>query len=88
MAKIKCIKLKKTLEAMEVAPYPGDLGKKILENVSKQAWQDWLSHQTLLINERGLSMIDPKSIKYLEDQMHKFFFDDDNLDKISGYKPQ
>jgi len=87
MIKINCIKLKKRLEALERAPYPGELGQKILDNVSKQAWQDWLNHQTLLINENNLTLIDPDARKYLEEQMHKFFFDDKNLDEIAGYKP-
>lgn len=85
MEKINCIKLKKQLEALERPPYPGELGEKIFKNVSKQAWQKWLEHQTLLINEKNLSLIDPKARKYLEEQMHKFFFDDENLDEIAGY---
>ncbi len=55
-------------------PYPGDLGKRVFENVSKQAWADWLKHQTMLINENRLSPMDPKARKFCEEQMDQFFF--------------
>ena len=72
MSTINCIKLKKKLASLERAPYPGDLGKKILENVSKEAWQMWLEHQTLLINENNLSLIDHNTQNYLKEQMNFF----------------
>ena len=72
---VKCVKLEKELEGLERAPYPGDLGKRILESVSKQAWNMWLQHQTMLINEYRLTPIEPKDRKFLEDEMEKFFFD-------------
>ena len=73
---VHCVKLNQDAEGLDRPTYPGDLGKKIFENVSKQAWQMWLGHQTILINEYRLSPIDPKSRKYLETEMEKFFFGD------------
>ena len=72
---VKCVKLEKELEGLERAPYPGDLGERILESVSKEAWNMWLQHQTMLINEYRLTPIEPKDRKFLEDEMEKFFFD-------------
>ena len=71
---VKCAKLGREAEGLDRPPYPGDLGKRVYENVSKQAWQDWLRHQTMLINENRLSPMDPKARKFLEEQMEKFFF--------------
>jgi Fe-S cluster biosynthesis and repair protein YggX len=71
---VQCVKLGKEAEGLERQPYPGDLGKRVFENVSKQAWQDWLKFQTMLINENRLSPMDPKARKFLEEQMDKFFF--------------
>ena len=88
MTTIYCIKLNKELEGLEKAPYPGELGKKILNSVSKEAWQMWLDHQTMLINENNLNLFDESSQKYLKDQMGKYFFSDDDLDKIQGYIPK
>ena len=72
---VKCVKLGKELEGLERPPYPGDLGSRILENVSKEGWNMWLQHQTILINEYRLTPIEPKDRKFLEDEMEKFFFD-------------
>jgi len=88
MTTLYCIKLNKELEGLERAPYPGELGKKILSSVSKEAWQMWLDHQTMLINENNLNLFEESSQKYLKDQMDKYFFSDDNLDKIQGYIPK
>ncbi len=71
---VNCVKLNKEAEGLERAPYPGELGQRLLENVSKEAWQMWLQQQTMLINEYRLSPIDPKARKYLEEQMEAFFF--------------
>lgn len=73
---VHCVKLNAEAEGLERVTYPGDLGKRIFDNVSKQAWQDWLKHQTMLINENRLSPVDPKSRKFLEGEMEKFFFGD------------
>jgi len=83
-----CIKLNKELEALDRAPYPGKLGIKILENVSREAWQMWLDHQTMLINENNLNLFEDSSQNYLKEQMEKYFFDNDNLDLIEGYIPK
>jgi len=61
-------------EGLDFAPYPGELGQKIYENVSKQAWQRWLAHQTMLINEYRLTPIEPEARKFLEKEMEDFFF--------------
>ncbi|MCU0835998.1 MAG: oxidative damage protection protein [Chromatiaceae bacterium] len=71
---VHCIKLGREAEGLERQPYPGELGKRVFEQVSKQAWADWLRHQTMLINENRLSPMDPKSRKFLEEQMDKYFF--------------
>jgi Fe-S cluster biosynthesis and repair protein YggX len=71
---VNCVKLKREAEGLERSPYPGELGQRIFESVSKQAWQDWLRQQTMLINEYRLSPMDPKARKFLEEQMEKFFF--------------
>lgn len=71
---IHCVKLDKEAEGLERPTYPGDLGKRIYEQVSKEAWQMWLSHQTMLINEYRLTPIEPKARKFLEEEMEKFFF--------------
>ena len=71
---VQCVKLKKEAEGLERAPYPGELGKRILESVSKEAWQQWMRHQTILINENRLSPIDPSHRAFLEKEMEKFFF--------------
>ncbi len=71
---VQCVKLGKEAEGLKVQPYPGELGKKVFENVSLEAWQMWLKHQTMLINEYRLSPIDPKARKLLEQEMEKFFF--------------
>ncbi|MGD2075955.1 MAG: oxidative damage protection protein [Gammaproteobacteria bacterium] len=71
---VKCVKLGKEAEGLDRPPYPGDLGKRIFEQASKEAWQMWLRQQTMLINEYRLSPVDPKARKFLEEQMEKFFF--------------
>ena len=85
---INCIKLNKKLEGLERAPYPGELGKKILNSVSKEAWQMWLDHQTMLISENNLNLFEESSQKYLKEQMDKYFFSDDDVDQIQGYVPK
>ena len=72
--KVNCVLLGQEAEGLDFQPYPGELGKRIFDNVSKAAWQKWLGHQTMLINEYRLTPIEPKARKYLEDEMEKFFF--------------
>ena len=71
---VNCIKLGKQAEGLDAPPYPGELGERIFENVSKEAWDSWLSHQTMLINEYRLNPLDPKSRKMIEQEMEKFFW--------------
>jgi Fe-S cluster biosynthesis and repair protein YggX len=84
---VNCVKLKREAEGLDRPPYPGDLGKRIFENVSKQAWQDWLKHQTMLLNEYRLSPVDPKARKFLEEQMEKFFFGE-GAETPPDFKPE
>ncbi len=87
MNTVKCIKLDQQLEALDRAPYPGELGQRILSNVSKQGWQLWLEHQTMLINENNLNLMNSNAQSYLKEQMDKFFFSKEGADDIQGYTP-
>lgn len=71
---IMCNKLQKEGEALDRAPYPGELGDRILSSICKEAWQLWLQHQTMLINEYRLTPIEAKDRQFLVDEMEKFFF--------------
>ncbi len=71
---VNCIKLGREAEGLAKAPYPGDLGQRIFDNVSKEAWGLWLRHQTMLINEYRLTPVDPKARTFLEEEMDKYFF--------------
>ena len=71
---IFCDYFKKELEGLDRPPYPGEIGQRIYTSVSKQAWQMWIEHQTMLINENKLSMVNPEARKYLQEEMIKFFF--------------
>lgn len=73
---LQCVKLNKEAEGLEYMPYPGDLGQKIYDGVSKEAWEMWVNHQTMLMNEYRLTPVDPKARKFLEEEMEKFFFGD------------
>lgn len=73
---IHCSKLGKEAEGLDRQAYPGDLGQRIFENISKEAWQLWMQHQTMLINENRLSVIDPKAREFLEKEMEAFLFGD------------
>jgi len=83
---VKCIKLGREAEGLDLPPMPGELGKRLWENVSKEAWQQWIKHQTMLINENRLSLADPKARKYLQEQTEKYFFGGE-VDQASGYVP-
>ena len=71
---VNCVKLGREAPGLDFQTYPGELGKRIFENVSKEAWQLWMSHQTMLINENRLTPFEPKARKFLEAEMEKFFF--------------
>lgn len=83
---VNCIKLGREAEGLARPPYPGELGRRIYEQVSKEAWQGWLKHQTMLINENRLSPIDPRARAFLEEQMEKFFFGEGSAKPV-GYVP-
>jgi len=84
---VQCIKLGTEAEGLDLPPYPGELGKKIFLNVSKQAWQEWLRHQTMLINEYRLSPIEPKARQFLEEQMEKYFFSEEGSEAPKEFVP-
>ena len=75
---VQCVKLGKEAEGLDRPTYPGDLGKRIFENISKEAWATWVQRQTMLLNEYRLSPVDPKARKFLEDEMEKFLFTDES----------
>jgi Fe-S cluster biosynthesis and repair protein YggX len=83
---VKCVKLGREAEGLERPTYPGPLGRRIYENVSKEAWAQWIRHQTMLVNENRLNLADIRARKYLEEQMEKHFFGD-GADVASGYVP-
>ncbi|MHB8209953.1 MAG: oxidative damage protection protein [Acidithiobacillus sp.] len=83
---VQCVKLGHEAEGLDRPPYPGALGARIYQEVSKEAWQGWLKHQTMLINEYRLSPIDPKSRTFLEKQMDAYFFGD-GAPAPEGYVP-
>jgi Fe-S cluster biosynthesis and repair protein YggX len=83
---VQCVLLGREAEGLDRPTYPGDLGKRIFDNVSKEAWQKWVQHQTMLLNEYRLSPIDPKARKFLEEEMEKFFFGE-GAAQIDNYVP-
>lgn len=84
---VHCVKLGKEAEGLKFPPYPGELGKKIYDSVSAEGWKLWLAHQTMLINENRLALMDPKARKFLETEMEKFFFGPGSA-APAGYVPQ
>jgi len=83
---VNCIKLGREAEGLDFPPVPGELGKRLYENVSKEAWQQWVKLQTMLINENRLSLADAKARAYLAEQLQKHFFGE-GADNISGFVP-
>lgn len=83
---VHCRKYKKDMPGLAVQPLPGPKGQDLFENVSQQAWQEWMSHQTMLINEKHLNMMDIESRKYLSAQMDKFLSGEE-YDEAEGYVP-
>ena len=84
---VNCVKLGREAEGLDLPPLPGELGKRVFENVSKEAWQQWVRHQTMLINENRLNLMDARARKYLAEQMERYFFGG-GADQISGSVPQ
>lgn len=83
---VNCVKLGREAEGLDRLPLPGELGKRIYENVSKEAWLDWQTQQTRLINENRLQLAEPRARKYLLEQTEKYFFGG-GADEASGYVP-
>ncbi|MDR3501460.1 MAG: oxidative damage protection protein [Legionella sp.] len=83
---VHCCKLKRDAEGMLKAPFPGALGERIFNEISKEAWSMWLSHQTMIINEYRLNLLEPKSREFLKEEMQKFFFGEGS-EKPAGYTP-
>lgn len=83
---VHCVLLKKDADGLDFPTYPGDLGKRIYENVSKEAWAQWLKHQTMLVNENRLNLADARARQYLARQMERYFFGE-GADQPAGYVP-
>lgn len=83
---VHCSYLGREAEGLPRPPLPGELGQRIFENISREAWQEWLAHQTMLINEKRLSPIDSEHRKYLEAQTEAFLFGG-QADRAEGYVP-
>lgn len=83
---IQCVYLKREAEGLDFPMYPGELGKRIYDNVSKEAWAAWMKHQTMLVNENRLNLADQRARQYLARQMERFFFGDGG-EQPAGYVP-
>jgi len=83
---VKCIKLGREAEGLDFPPMPGEMGKRLFENVSKEAWQQWIRLQTMIINENRLNLADPQHRKYLAEQVEKHFFGE-GAAQVAGYVP-
>lgn len=84
--KVQCVKLGEELDGLDFAPFPGELGEKIFNSVSKEAWKQWLAQQTILINEYRLSSLDPKARTFLQEEMQKFLFNDEDIEMPDEFK--
>jgi len=84
---VYCVKLNREADGLERNPWPGELGQRVFDNVSKEAWQDWLKHQTMLINENQLNPLDPKTRDYISEQMEAYFFGE-GAELPQGYVPE
>ncbi|TJZ77470.1 oxidative damage protection protein [Chitiniphilus eburneus] len=83
---VQCVKLGREAEGLDFAPLPGELGRRVYENVSKEAWAAWVKHQTMLINENRLNLADPRARQYLQQQLENYFFGA-GADQPMGYVP-
>lgn len=84
---VHCRKYKEDLPGLERPPYPGAKGQDVFDNISQKAWQDWMTHQTMLINEKQLNLLDAGTRVYLGEQM-ALFFSGDEFEKAEGYVPE
>ena len=83
---VQCAYLKKEAEGLDFPSYPGELGKRIFLNISKEGWAAWLKHQTMLVNENRLNLADQRARQYLTRQMERFLFGE-GVDQPAGYVP-
>ena len=83
---VQCIKLKMQAPGLEFPPYPGDLGVKIWQSISQEAWANWSQIQTRIVNENRLNLADARARKYLTEQMQRYLFEDQEVD-AHGYVP-
>lgn len=81
---VQCQKLKRELVGLDHPPYPGELGQRIFDHISADAWEQWLGHQTMLINENRLNLLDPDAQSFLASEMEKYFFGEGS-EKPPGY---
>ena len=86
--KVYCVKLKKEAEGLVYQPYPGSLGERIFQEISAEAWKQWLAQQTILINEYRLSSMDPKAKLFVKEQMEEFLFGDAKVTMPEAYTPK
>ena len=84
---VNCVIMKTEAEGLDYAAYPGDLGQRIYDNVSKEGWQRWLAHQTMLMNEYRLTPIEPEARQFLATEMEKFFFGEGS-ERPTEYVPE
>ena len=83
---VNCVKLKREAEGLDFPPYPGELGTKIWQSISKEAWEEWKAIQTRLVNENRLNLADARARKYPKEQMERFLFEDGTVE-ANGYVP-
>jgi len=83
---VQCVKLKREAEGLDYAPYPGEVGTRIWQSISKEAWTEWTAIQTRLVNENRLNLADARARKYLKQQMERFLFEDGTVE-ANGYVP-
>ncbi len=84
---VRCVKFDKDLPGLDRPPWKGELGKRVYENVSKDAWKLWIEHSKMIMNEYRLNPLDPSSQKIMEEQMEQFFFGE-GAKLPEGYVPQ
>jgi Fe-S cluster biosynthesis and repair protein YggX len=84
---VQCVVLKREAEGLEAPPHPGELGQRIYENVSKEGWQKWLEHLTMIINENGLNTADPRTLQFIEEHMRGFLFQEGEYGGGQGFRP-
>ena len=83
---VQCLKLKKEAEGLDYPPYPGEMGTRIWQSISKEAWEEWMAIQTRLVNENRLNLADTRARKYLKEQMEKHLFEDIDVE-AQGFVP-